>query len=72
MLALGEALHDEFRPRGVVVTTLSQGHTATGFDAEAGATPSPFLRLITMKPRPVAASGIRALLQELAPSASSY
>src|SRR5438876_5176694 len=62
VLALGEALHDEFRPRGVVVTTLSPGHTATGFDAEAGATPSPSLRLLTMKPRPVAASGIRAPL----------
>jgi uncharacterized protein len=63
VLALGEALHDELRPHGVVVTTLCPGHTATGFDAAAGATPSPFLRLITMKPRPVAASGIRALLQ---------
>jgi short-subunit dehydrogenase len=63
VLALGEALHDELRSHGVVVTTLCPGHTATGFDAAAGATPSPFLRLITMKPRPVAASGIRALLQ---------
>jgi uncharacterized protein len=49
VLALGEALHDELRPHGVVVTTLSLGHTATGFDAAAGATPSSFLRLITMK-----------------------
>src|SRR6059036_2922654 len=63
VLALGEGLHDELGPHGVVVTTLSPGHTATGFDAAAGATPSSFLRLITMKPRPVAASGIRALLQ---------
>ncbi len=63
VLALGEALHDELGPHGVVVTTLSPGHTATGFDAEAGATPSPFLRLLTMKPRPVATSGIRALLR---------
>ena len=31
VLALGEALHDEFRPHGVVVTTLCPGHTATGF-----------------------------------------
>jgi short-subunit dehydrogenase len=63
VLALGEALHDELRPHGVVVTTLCPGHTATGFDAAAGATASPLLRLLTMKPRPVAARGIRALLQ---------
>ena len=63
VLALGEALHDELRPHGVVVTSLCPGHTATGFDAAAGATASPLLRLLTMKPRPVAASGVRALLQ---------
>ncbi|MCW2318563.1 short-subunit dehydrogenase [Rhodoblastus acidophilus] len=63
VLALGEALHDELSPRGVVVTSLCPGHTATGFDAAAGATASPLLRLLTMEPRPVAASGIRALLQ---------
>ncbi|MGE0423819.1 MAG: SDR family NAD(P)-dependent oxidoreductase [Reyranellaceae bacterium] len=63
VLALGEALHDEFRPHGVVVTSLCPGHTATGFDAAAGATASPLLRLLTMKPQPVAASGIRALFQ---------
>jgi len=63
VLALGEALHDELRPHGVVVTTLCPGHTATGFDEAAGATPSALLRLLTMKPRPVAASGIRALFQ---------
>lgn len=63
VLALGEAVHDELRPHGVVVTTLCPGHTATGFDAAAGATTSAMLRLLTMKPRPVAASGIRALLQ---------
>ena len=61
VLLFGEALHDEVRSRGVVVTTLCPGHTATGFDAAAGATVSPLLRLLTMKPRPVAASGIRAL-----------
>ena len=66
VLALGEALHDEFRPHGVVVTSLCPGHTATGFDAAAGATISPVLRLLTMNPRPVARSGIRALLQRKA------
>ncbi|WP_349962481.1 SDR family oxidoreductase [Rhizobium sp. ZPR3] len=63
VLALGEALHNELRPHDVVVTTLCPGHTATGFDEAAGATPSALLRLLTMKPRPVAASGIRALLR---------
>jgi short-subunit dehydrogenase len=63
VLALGEALHDEFRPHGVVVTSLCPGHTATGFDAAAGATISPLSRVLTMKPRPVAGSGVRAFLQ---------
>jgi short-subunit dehydrogenase len=63
VLALGEALHNELRLHGVVVTTLCPGHTATGFDEAAGATTSALLRLLTMKPRPVADSGIRALLQ---------
>src|SRR5205085_3507285 len=63
VLALGEALHDEFRSYGVVVTSLCPGHTATGFDVAAGAAASPLLRLLTMKPHPVAASGVRALLQ---------
>src|SRR5437868_3048021 len=63
VLALGEALHDELRRDGVVVTSLCPGHTATGFDAASGATASPLLRLLTMTPRPVAASGIRALSQ---------
>jgi short-subunit dehydrogenase len=63
VLAFGEALHDELRAHGVVVTSLCPGHTATGFDAAAGAAATPLLRLLTMKPRPVAASGVRALLQ---------
>jgi short-subunit dehydrogenase len=63
VLALGEALHDELRSHGVVVTTLCPGHTATGFDAAAGAATTALLRLLTMKPRPVAASGVRALME---------
>ncbi len=63
VLAFGEALHDELRPQGVVVTSLCPGHTETGFDAAAGAPVSPMLRLLTMQPRPVAESGIRALSQ---------
>lgn len=63
VLALGEALHNELRPHGVVATTLCPGHTATGFDEVAGATTSAMLRILTMQPHPVAVSGIRALLQ---------
>ena len=61
VLAFGEALHDEVRSRGVVVTTLCPGHTAPGFDAAAGASVSPMLRRLTRDARPVAASGLRAL-----------
>lgn len=63
VLAFGEALHDELRPQGVVVTSLCPGHTETGFDAVAGASVSSMLRLLTMKARPVAETGIRALSQ---------
>lgn len=63
VLALGEALHDEFRTQGVVVTTLCPGHTDTGFDAAAGVTASFMMRVLTMQPRPVAESGLRALSQ---------
>ncbi|TGR65672.1 SDR family oxidoreductase [bacterium M00.F.Ca.ET.194.01.1.1] len=61
VLSFGEALHDELRTRGVVVTTLCPGHTETGFDAAAGAYVSPTLRWLTMKPRPVAEAGLKAL-----------
>ncbi|KOF18478.1 short-chain dehydrogenase [Ensifer adhaerens] len=63
VLAFGEALHDELRPQGVIVTSLCPGHTETGFDAAAGAPVSATLRLLTMKPRPVAVTGLRALSQ---------
>lgn len=61
VLAFGEALHDELRTQGVIVTSLCPGHTETGFDSAAGAPVSPMLRLLTMKPRPVAEIGLRAL-----------
>ncbi|MGR8964557.1 SDR family NAD(P)-dependent oxidoreductase (plasmid) [Rhizobium leguminosarum] len=63
VLAFGEALYEELRRQGVVVTSLCPGHTETGFDTAAGASVSPILRLLTMKPRPVAESGLRALSQ---------
>lgn len=61
VLAFGEALHDELRTQGVIVTSLCPGHTETGFDSAAGAPVSPMLRLLTMKPRPVAEIGLQAL-----------
>lgn len=61
VLAFGEALHDELLSKGVIVTTLCPGHTATAFDSIAGASASPALRLLTMKARAVAETGLRAL-----------
>ena len=61
VLAFGEALHDELRSQGVVVTSLCPGHMETGFDAAAAAPMSPLLLLMTSKPRPVDDSGLRAL-----------
>ncbi|OWV98120.1 short-chain dehydrogenase [Rhizobium sp. R72] len=63
VLSFGEALHDELSPRGVTVTCLCPGHTETGFDSAASAPVSRMLRILTMKPRPVAESGLRALSQ---------
>ncbi len=63
VLSFGEALHNELSPRGVTVTCLCPGHTETGFDSAASAPVSPMLRLLTMKPRPVAQAGLRALSQ---------
>lgn len=63
VLSFGEALHDELRSRGMVVTSLCPGHTRTGFDAAAGAYLWPMLRMLTMEPRPVAEAGLRALSQ---------
>lgn len=72
VLSFGEALHDELRSRGVIVTTLCPGHTETGFDAAAGAYISPTLRMLTMKPRPVAEAGLRALSQGKASVISGF
>lgn len=61
VLSFGEALHDELHTRGVIVTCLCPGHTETGFDAAANAPVSPVLRFLTMKARPTAETGLRAL-----------
>lgn len=61
VLMLGEALHEELRPRGVVVSTLSPGVTRTGFFDAAGQVPNAFQRSAMMESRPVADIGLRAL-----------
>jgi short-subunit dehydrogenase len=42
VLALGEALHDELRPHGVGVTTLSPGHTRRVSMQKLAQPPRPF------------------------------
>jgi short-subunit dehydrogenase len=62
VLALGEALHDELAPAGVTVTVLSPGVTKTAFFEASGHRVSATLKLMTMPPRPVAETGIRAMM----------
>jgi short-subunit dehydrogenase len=62
VLSFGEALHQELKPHGVGVTVLSPGPAATSFGDVAGQRNTPIVRLLMMKPRPVAAIGVRALL----------
>lgn len=61
VLHFGEALHDELAPHGVTVTVLAPGLTDTAFTGTAGHTVSATLKLMLMKPRPVAEAGLRAL-----------
>jgi uncharacterized protein len=63
VLLFGEALHEELRPHGVRVTCLCPGFSSTSFLKVAGARQSPLLRFMTMKPRPVAEIGVRAMLR---------
>jgi short-subunit dehydrogenase len=63
VLLFGEALHEELKPQGVSVTCLCPGFSSTSFSKVAGARTSPLLRLLTMKPRPVAEIGVRAMLR---------
>src|SRR5262249_59403821 len=62
VLLLGEALHQELRPHGVAVTALCPGASATSFWEVAGQKLSPLLRLMIMEPRPVAKTGVLAML----------
>ena len=60
--SLGESLHDEFAPRGVTVTVLAPGLTATAFADVSGHKVSALLKMMMMQPRPVAEIGLRALM----------
>src|SRR5206468_2979121 len=66
VLLLGEALHQELAPRGVSVTTVSPGRTATDFGAIAGEKSSFLLNALTMKPRVVAKTGLLAAMRDKA------
>ena len=60
VLSLGEALHAELAPHGVVVTVLSPGLTESEFFQTAGPLPASMQRGM-MKARPVVDLGLRAL-----------
>jgi uncharacterized protein len=66
VLLLGEALHQELAPRGVSVTTVSPGKTATAFGAIAGEKSSLLLKALTMKPQVVAKTGLLAAMRDKA------
>ena len=61
VLLLGEALHEELRARGVRVTVLSPGITATEFLKVSGQKATLYQRLVMMRSRPVVQIGLRAL-----------
>jgi len=63
VLLFGEALHAELEPYGVAVTVLCPGATATSFAEVAGQKNTLALRMLTMKPEPVAKAGIMAMLK---------
>jgi short-subunit dehydrogenase len=66
VLLFGEALHQELRPYGVAVTALCPGISATSFGEVAGQKSSPLLRMMLMKPYPVAKAGVLAMLERRA------
>jgi len=62
VLLFGEALYAELKPHGVCVTVLSPGATSTSFGEVAGQRDTMGIRMLMMQPRPVASTGIRAML----------
>jgi short-subunit dehydrogenase len=63
VLTFGEALHAELKYSGVGVTVVSPGPTSTSFGDVAGQRDTPVIRMLMMKPLPVARIGIRAMLR---------
>jgi short-subunit dehydrogenase len=61
VLLFGEALHEELKRRGVTVTVLSPGITATRFLEGAGQKATLYQRMVMMQSRPVARLGLEAL-----------
>lgn len=61
VLLFGEALHEELKRRGVTVTVLSPGITATRFLEVSGQKATLYQRLTMMQSRPVAHIGLKAL-----------
>ncbi|HEY9103740.1 SDR family oxidoreductase [Chitinimonas sp.] len=63
VLLFGEALNTELAPKGVKVSVLSPGITATQFLAVSGQRPTLYQRLVMMRPRPVVNTGLAALFK---------
>jgi short-subunit dehydrogenase len=61
VLLFGEALHEELKRRGVTVTVLSPGITATRFLEVSGQKATLYQRMVMMQSRPVARLGLKAL-----------
>lgn len=61
VLRFGEALHREFKPHNVTVTTLCPGLSDTGFVDAAQQRLTPAMRMMMMKTPPVVKAGISAL-----------
>lgn len=61
VLSFGEALHEELKDRGVAVTVLCPGVTATNFLSASGQGTMPLPDVLTMQSRPVAEIGLKAL-----------
>ncbi len=62
VLLFGEALHAELEPYGIGVTVLSPGATSTSFGQVAGQKNTRAIRMLMMEPRPVARTGVLAML----------
>ncbi|WP_374592766.1 SDR family NAD(P)-dependent oxidoreductase [Aquabacterium sp.] len=72
VLLLGEALHEELKPRGVKVTVLSPGVSATGFLDVAGQRPTLYQRVFMMSSPDVVRIGLRAMQRGRASIVSGF